>query len=152
MRKEYYLSRLKNLNALVKEIMLEASVVLNKTSKTVTRKPSYYTPAKNIKKFKPSKNKPITTRKRIEKSYDEEEKDSVNQLNITNEKYEPEYTLNQKVVLEQSHEEDDYGSEFDKLEASISMKKETENVKAAGSMLNATNTQETSNLSSKPSC
>lgn len=152
MRKEYYLSRLKNLNALVKEIMLEASVVLNKTSKTVTRKPSYYTPAKNIKKFKPSKNKPITTRKRIEKSYDEEEKDSVNQLNITNEKYEPEYTLNQKVVLEQSHEEDDYGSEFDKLEASISMKKETENVKAAGSMLNATNTQETSNLSSKPCC
>jgi hypothetical protein len=122
-----------------------------KPSKSVARKPSYYTPAKNTKKFKVSKNKPITSRKRIEKSYDEEEKDSVNNLDITNEKYEPEYTLNQKVVIEQSHEEDDYGSEFDKFEASISMKKETENAKAAGNMINSNNTQETTNLSSKPS-
>jgi hypothetical protein len=112
-------------------------------SKSVGRKPYYQSPAKSVKKPKAKWTKANNSKKAVNKSI-EEEKDSVSYLDSKKEKYSPEYTLNQKVVVEQSHEEDDYGSEFD---ASISLKKETKNLQTVSSIMNANNTQETTNLS-----
>jgi hypothetical protein len=114
-----------------------------KPSKSVGKKPYYQSPAKSVKKPKAKWTKVNNSKKAVDNSI-EEEKDSVSYLDSKKEKYSPEYTLNKKVIVEQSYEEDDYGSEFD---ASISLKKETKNLQAVGSVMNASNTQETTNLS-----